>query len=75
MKYIIGILLGMVIVSGSFVYANTHGMEEVNSVVIKNTGWDDIHMKKIYDNDNGTVCYTVFTQQGAGSSVSISCVK
>lgn len=73
MKYIIGIILGIILASSVVVYAKS-GMEVVNLLNTNFTHWQD-GVQKVYDNDNGAVCYIVFGYHGAGSSPAISCLK
>ncbi len=67
MKYIIGTIIGILLASGAVVYAKTHGMELVQTLDYSTLGTVD----KIYDNDNGVVCY----MNHYGYSGGISCLK
>ena len=68
MKYIIGIILGLVLGGVGVVYAKNSGMYEVN---VYSERYQDGDIHKIYDSDNEVVCY-VFKYGYAGG---ISCVK
>ncbi len=74
MKYITGIILGIILASGVVVYAKG-GMEHVNTLGLEFPFSAQPFLHKVYDNDNGVVCYVVFANYGQGSSAGISCVK
>ena len=67
MKYIIGFILGIVVLGGSVVYAKSSGMELVNTLKIN----VENEVFKIYDYDNEVVCYVTDGFYSGG----ISCLK
>lgn len=67
MKYIAGIIIGLVLGGVGVVYAKNSGMEIVNQIDVGSYG----RVWKIYDNDNNTVCYAYKHGYAGG----ISCVK
>lgn len=66
MKYIIGIVVGILLSVGGVVWASS-GMEIVNKLDVGSFG----RIYKVYDNDNQVVCYT----WKAGYAGGISCLK
>ncbi len=72
MKYITGIILGIVLASGAVVYAKSSGIEYTKTLNIQEKG---MLVHKIYDNDNGVVCYVAEKKSTTWTSPGISCVN
>lgn len=69
MKYIAGIILGLVLGGAGVVYAKPTGLALVRTFEV-DSQIDTV--MKLYDADNGVVCYTY---RFYSNSASISCVK
>lgn len=72
MKYIIGIMLGLVLGGIRFVYASG-GFYQVKKMWVDQDNFSGNQLIKIYDEDNKVSCY-LYNGNGQGQG-GISCVK